>query len=402
MLDEPRLRAVQGAGRATPHAAWGLVLGKSGAPEPCLHNAVALLRNAHDWGKGPRLGFDAFSGRCMLDGRAVLEADELELTMWLQRGWSSRFGEGVATKALRAACFARTYDALTDSVAGLVWDGVPRVDTFAETYLAAEGTLHHRAAGRVLLLSMAARALRPGCKVDTMVILEGGQGTKKSTAAQILGGPFFAELHATVGTQASFEQVEGAWLMEVGELDAMGKAELSAAKKFMSSLSDRYRKAYARTVTDVPRRCVMIGTTNNSVYLRDETGGRRWLPIACRGEVDAVGLRRDRDLLLAEAVHRVRGGEIWWMEDADELAAAKLEVDERYETDPWDERVAVYVAGRASVAIDEVLGALLVPVETRDQRVANRVAKILVHAGWRRGWRWNARTQKSERCYNKG
>jgi putative DNA primase/helicase len=401
MLDEPRLKVAPGPNKAKVKPTWGLVLGKSGTPEACLHNAVALLHHAHEWGAPGRLGFDAFSGRCMVDGRALLEADELELTMWLQRGWSTRFSEGVAIKALRAACFARTYDALTDSVSGLAWDGVPRVDTFAETYLAAEGTLHHRAAGRVLLLSMAARALKPGCKVDTMVILEGSQGTKKSTAAQILGGPFFAELHATVGTQASFEQVEGAWLMEVGELDAMGKAELSAAKKFMSSLSDRYRKAYARTVTDVPRRCVMIGTTNNSVYLRDETGGRRWLPVACRGEVDAAGLRRDRDQLLAEAVHRVRAGEKWWMEDAAELAAAKAEVDERYEVDPWDERISLYLGARTSVTVDELLSALTVPVEARDQRTSNRVTKVLTHAGWTRGWRWNARIQKSERCYNK-
>jgi predicted P-loop ATPase len=400
MLDEPKLKVVKGERRPKPSAAWGLVLGKDGKPEACLHNAVALLRHAHDWGRGGRLGFDEFSGACMLDGKKVLEPQELELAMWLQRGWNPRFGTGHATTALRAACFGRTYDALTTTIEALVWDGVPRVDTFAPTYLSAADTPHHRAAGRVLLLSMAARGLFPGCKVDTMVILEGAQGARKSTAAAVLGGQFFAELHATVGTQASFEQVEGAWLMEVPELDAMGKAELSAAKKFMASQSDRFRRAYAREVTNVLRRCVMIGTTNQSVYLRDETGARRWLPVAC-GAVAIEALRRDREQLLAEAVARVKAGEPWHMVDADELKAAAVEAEERYDVDPWASRLLAGIGARDETTMDECFSTLGVAVEQRSQAFSWRIMKILVHAGWHRSRRWNARLGRTERCYKK-
>lgn len=400
MLDEPKLTALPGGKKKEPPQGWGLVLAKDGAPEPCLHNATALLRQSHPWGKRERLGFDSFSGACMLDGRKILEADELDLAMWLQRSWNHKFAVGTAITALRAACFGRAYDALTQAVEALVWDGIPRINTFAATYLRAADTPHHAAAGRILLLSMAARALHPGCKVDTMVILEGAQGARKSTAAQVLGGQFFAELHATVGTQASFEQVEGAWLMEVPELDAMGKAELGAAKKFMASQSDRFRRAYAREVKDVPRRCVMIGTTNQAVYLRDETGARRWLPVAC-GEVDVESLRRDRDKLLAEAVFRVKGGEPWHMVDKGELQAAAEAAEERYDTDPWTERLLAHLNRSVETTMDECLGALMVPVEQRAQTTANRVTKILTHAGWVRSRRWNARTKLSERCYRK-
>lgn len=400
MLDEPKLKVARGPARPKPVAAWGLVVGKDGKPEACLHNAVALLRHAHDWGKGSRLGFDEFSGACMLDGSKVLEPHELELAMWLQRGWNPRFAVGHAEKALRAACFLRTYDALTEAIGSLVWDGEPRVDTFAPAYLNAADTPHHRAAGRVLLLSMAARGLFPGCKVDTMVILEGAQGARKSTAAAVLGGQFFAELHATVGTQASFEQVEGAWLMEVPELDAMGKAELSAAKKFMASQSDRFRRAYAREVTNVLRRCVMIGTTNQSVYLRDETGARRWLPVAC-GAVDVEALRRDREQLLAEAVARVKGGEPWHMTDANEVAAAAAEAEERYDVDPWTERLLASLGERTETTMDECFAALGVAVEQRSQAFAWRLMKILVHAGWHRSRRHNPQLRRTERCYRK-
>lgn len=400
MLDEPRLKVISGGRKKSSPKAWGLVVGTSGKPDPCIANAVALVEHAHDWGQAGVLRYDTFADAALLEGRRISEADELALAVWLQRGWNTKFSDTVASKAIRAVALRHMTDSLGEYVEGVAWDGVARVDTFAPAYLAAEDTPHHRAAGRVLLLSMAARALHPGCKVDTMVILEGAQGTGKSTAAAILGGPFFAELHASVGTQAAQEQVKGSWLMEVGELDAMSRAEVGAAKKFMSSQSDRFRRAYARDVADVPRRCVMVGTTNVSVYLRDETGARRWLPIRC-GSVDLAALRRDRDQLHAEAVARVKAGMPWHLSDADEVKAAAAAAEERYEEDPWSARLEEYVRLRDTVTMDECFSILTVPVEARNQGLANRISKILVHLKWTRGRRWNARIGNSERCYTK-
>jgi predicted P-loop ATPase len=397
----PKLRVFSGEKRSSSApAGWGLVMSAKGEPEPCLHNACVLLSQAHEWGRRRMLSLDEFSGRILVDRTTrVLEKDKLEVAKWLQRTYNWRFSVKVASTAIDSVAYGNPFDALTEHVMKDKWDGVGRVDAFAETYLGAAPTVHHRAAGRVLLLSMAARALKPGCKVDTMVILEGAQGIRKSTAVQVLGGPFFSELLATAGTKESAEQVEGAWVMEVGELSSMDKAELSAAKQFMSRLSDRFRRAYKESVEDVLRRCIMVGTTNASTYLRDETGGRRWLPILCKW-VLVDELRRDRDQLVAEAVHRVQAGEPWWLVEAGEVTAAREAVDERFEEDAWHDKVASYIHGRESTSVDDVLGNCLgMDLAHRNQPTANRVARILVVLGWVKGRRKNAKTGREERCY---
>lgn len=392
------VKVIEGGKDDGPPRTWGLVLDKEGRPEPCLYNAVELLRQAHDW--GPRFSYDDFSGKPIVDGKRLEESDELEITKWFQRNWNWKFNTGTVVMATRSLGFERRHDALTDHVNACKWDLVPRVDHFWR-YVTSEDTPHHRAAGRILLLSMAARALYPGCKMDTMIILEGRQGIKKSTAIQILGGPFFSELLATAGTKEAAEQVEGSWVMEVGELDAMNRAELSAAKQFMSRLSDRFRRAYARSVTDVLRRCVMVGTTNKGTYLRDETGGRRWLPIRCTEILD-MELRRDRDQLIAEAVYRVRAGEPWWLVDTAEVEAAKEAVLERFEEDPWQSKMAFMMAKRDILTVSECMDALGMDVQHRGQAAANRISAVLVAAGWEKGQRCVVGdSSKKERCYRK-
>lgn len=396
----PKLKVFKGEKQASIPQGWGLVLNSDGKPEPCLHNAAVLMVQAHEWGRRGLLSFDTFSSRVLVErARRLTEADELEITKWFQRNYNWKFSMTTVETAIRSVGFNNSFDALTEHVSRHTWDGVPRVDSFAETYLGAKPTVHHRAAGRVLLLSMAARALYPGCKVDTMVILEGPQGIRKSTAVAALGGPFFSELLATAGSKEANEQVEGAWVMEMGELSGMDKAELTAAKQFMSRTSDRFRRAYKKSVEDVQRRCIIVGTTNAHTYLRDETGGRRWLPIVCT-LVALELLRADRDQLIAEAVHRVKAGEPWHLVDEGELSAAREAVDDRFDEDVWTSRVLAYTAGRDTVSIDEVLtSCLAVDTAHKQQKEQNRVARILTRAGWRPGRRRRVTDGESERCY---
>lgn len=359
----------------------GLVLDDRGKVDPCLHNAAAIIRNA--WEHRHALRYDTFSGRMLIGTVQLEERTELEVAQWLQRSYCTRFALGTVQHALRALGFERSFDALEEHVRATTWDGVPRVDTFAVRLLGAQDSVYSKAVGRVLLLSMAARALRPGCKMHTVPILEGGQGKLKSTVCQVLGGPFFAELEGTLGTKEAAEQVEGAWVVEIGELDSLSRAETNAVKAFVSRSHDRFRRAYARIVTDVPRRSVMVGTTNSSAYLRDETGARRFLPLAI-GTVELEGLRAERDQLIAEAVHRVEAGESWWLVSQTELEAQAAETLERRVADPWESQLSAFLAIRQRVTVGEILEHLRVEVQNRAGHHQNRVAKLLKFFGYER------------------
>jgi hypothetical protein len=354
-------------------AAWGLVCENGARPDPCLHNAVALVR---------------LSGRVLVrevgkPPRPLEEADELACARWLQRSWNSRFSAGLAATALRDVALQQRVDVLVEHVRHVAWDGVPRVDAFCARYLGCEDTPYHRAVGRVLLLSMAARALRPGCKVHTVPIIEGKQGKLKSTIVQILGGPFFVELEGTFGTKEAAEQVEGAWVVEIGELEGLSRAETNAVKAFISRASDRFRRAYARAVTDVPRRSVMVGTTNGEEYFDDPTGARRFLP-AVLVEADLPALRADRDQLVAEAVARVDAGEAWWLTDEAELAAQREATHDRRRQDPWEATLAPFLAIRPRVTVAEVLDHLRIETAHKAGHHQTRAAKVLKFSGYER------------------
>jgi predicted P-loop ATPase len=189
------------------------------------------------------------------------------------------------------------------------------------------------------MISAVARIMQPGCKVDHMLILEGPQGAKKSSALRILAGEqWFTDELAEIGSKDAAQQMRGVWIIEIAELDAISRAEVSRIKAFLTRIVDRYRPPYERYVIDVPRQCVFAGSVNPDTYLRDETGNRRFWPIRC-GSIDLDALRRDRDQLWAEAVARYREGAIWWIEDRNLIATAQAEQEVRYHADAWDARI---------------------------------------------------------------
>lgn len=358
----------------------GLLLDDRGKVDPCLHNAAAILRNA--WERRDDLRFDRFSGRMLLGAEQLEESTELEVTQWLQRSYCTRFALGTIQHALRSLGFSRSFDALEDHVRSTEWDGVERIHDFSVRYLKTEDTPYAREVGRVMLLSMAARATKPGCKVDTIPVLEGSQGSGKSTAVKILGGPFFGELTAQLGTKEAAEQVEGVWALEIPELQGLSRAEVTAIKSFASLASDRFRRAYARTVTDVPRRCAMVGTTNADAYLRDETGARRFLVLRV-GDVDLAGMRLVRDQLIAEAVHRVDAGEEFELRT--DLRAAQAEAaSERFELDVWADTLASFLVHRPRVTMGECLSHLRIETAVQHAGHTKRVSQVLVTLGFMR------------------
>lgn len=161
----------------------------------------------------------------------------------------------------------------------LRWDGVKRVDTLLSVYLGADDTPYTRAVIRKFLCAAVARALNGGVKFDYMPIFTGPQGIGKSTFLGILGKEWFSDSLTTFEGKEAAELIQGTWLNEIGELSAFTKQETQIIKQFLSKQEDIYRAAYGRRTEKYPRRCVFCGTSNDSEFLKDVTGNRRFWPV---------------------------------------------------------------------------------------------------------------------------
>jgi predicted P-loop ATPase len=235
--------------------------------------------------------------------------------------------------------------------------------------------------------------MNPGCKADCLLVLEGEQGTFKSTATEVLAGKqWWTDQLTELGSKDASMQLRGTWIVEFGELDQLTRAEVTRMKHFISSKEERFRLPYGKRVVRFPRQCVFIGTTNTDQWLKDETGGRRFWPVRV-GQVDVERISADRDQLWAEAVHQYRSGATWWLDDPDVVAAATEEQGGRYAEDVWHEQViehaeqlADFAAGSraGTVSVSEILMALNIDLQRQDQIASNRVGRCLTRAGWRR------------------
>ncbi len=420
-------RRDSGAPASPESSDWteALMRTRTGEARPILANALAALVGSPDW--SGVLGFDEFAQRVVArkappwsrgkPGQWGDQEDRLAAE-WLQRNGILVSVE-VAGQATQTAARHAPFHPLRDYLQSLEWDGTARIDRWLIDYLGAEQTDFNKAVGIRWLISAVARVFNPGTKVDSCLILEGPQGMKKSTALRVLGGQYFTDEISELGSKDAAMQVQGAWIIELSELAAIGrKAELDRVKAFMSRSYDRFRPPYGAHVIEAPRQCIFAGTVNSSEYLRDETGGRRFWPVAC-SHIDTEALGRDRDQLWAEAVVRFRDGEVWWLETLELNRAASEEQEARYEDDPWEPRIAGWLdephfsglEGDESIECEplnsfstgEILQhAISKPIFTHTQIDRNRVAKIFRRLGWVRkkvriGDRFEWRYRKADR-----
>lgn len=191
-----------------------------------------------------------------------------------------------------------------------------------------------------------ARVMTPGVKYDTMLVLVGGQGRYKSTLLAKMGGDWFSDSLRTFGDKDAMETVQGTWINEVAEMQALAKAEINAVKMFLSKQSDYYRAAYGRYASDRPRQCVFFGTSNTRDCLIDTTGNRRFWPVDIdqreRTKEPSEDLTRERDQLWAEAMHYWKQGEKLYLSRDIEEAARGVQEDHR-EQHPWEGIIADFL-----------------------------------------------------------
>ena len=229
----------------------------------------------------------------------------------------------------------------------LKWDGVPRIDTLLIDYLGAADNIYTREVMRKTLAAAVMRGVKGGGKFDNMLILTGPQGKGKSTFIAKLAGDWFSDSLVTFDGKEAMELIQGTWINEVAELQAFNKSEVAAIKQFLSKQDDYFRPAYARKAVNHPRRCIMIGSSNSSDYLKDATGNRRFWPVDIWVTEPELSIWHDldidRDQIWAEAVQVWKDGESLFLTgEAAEIAFNAQ--DSHREVDGREGRIMAFAA----------------------------------------------------------
>lgn len=364
----PHLRSVPDGADPVAETVLGvkskLLTSNNGAPRKTPANATTIFALDPRW--SGVIGYHALGDRVVKLKAAPWHADDAPTTnepgawtdadttraqAWLAREYHLDLGADTTAAAVWAASERNVVDPLRDYFDRIrgTWDGFSRVDVFLPGPLGAVDTPYTRAVGRRWLISAVARALRPGVKVDCVLVLEGPQGVRKSTAlATLCPDPaLFFDDDLQIGDKDAAQSLRGKWICELGELSALTRHEIGTLKAFVTRRVDTYRPSFGRTARDYPRRNVFAASTNESEYLKDPTGNRRWWPVrvAVTGPIDIDALADHRDQLWAEALHLFESGAPHYVDTPELAALCREEQQAREQGDPWEEHVSQYVNG---------------------------------------------------------
>jgi putative DNA primase/helicase len=264
-----------------------------------------------------------------------------------------------------------------DWIKSLKWDGIDRIEMFFKNCAGSPESDYSKAVSKNFWISMAARIFDPGCQVDNMVILEGKQGTLKSSLFNKIGGKFYAEAAPDVRSVEFYKCLEAKIIVEFAELSSFSKAEINIIKKMITCRSDRYRASYHRFASDHPRTCILTGSTNDEAYLNDPTGARRFWPLETT-KIDIPYIVDNRDQLFAEAFSKYKNAESWW-ETPEE--STKTEQESRRVHDEWENIVGEYIKKYDFITIRDVADKLLLGNGDLDKSTQMRIANVIRLSG---------------------
>ena len=337
-----------------------LELDKFGNVKNTLRNLTLILEN------DPNLKGIAFNQ--LLDGMEIKgdvpwkhpskfwrDADDAQLIAYIDSHYGT-FSARNYDIAVAKVTDDRSYHPILEFISNLPqWDGIGRVDTLLIDYLAANDNAYVRAVTRKTLCAAISRVLRPGCKFDSILVLNGPQGVGKSTLIAKLAGEWFSDSLNLGDTKdkTAAEKLQGYWILEIGELAGLKKAEVETLRSFLSRQNDIYRAAFGKRATPHLRQCVFFGTTNaESGYLRDTTGNRRFWPVKTpgNGRKQSWNLTHEEILQIwAEAYEYVKKGEKLYL-SAEVEALAKTEQRDAMESDEREGLVREYLDTKLPVS----------------------------------------------------
>jgi hypothetical protein len=334
------------------HEDTGLVLNNNDVPIANAYNIAVILRTSPLW--AGLLIDNTFSCRTLLTRaipgspepasrfpRDIADTDFTAGQAWFntQDGFA-RVAKNLVADGMTREAARNTVSPVADYLKGLVWDGVERVSSWLTVYCGVDKSEYSSVVGKCVLISSVARMLEPGCQVDTMLILEGPQGAGKSSVIKALCGDkqYFGDNIPQLNSKDANDYVRGKWIIEMSELSAMSKHDVESTKSYISRSVEKFRPAYREHEITYRRQCIFIGTTNKEAYFRDETGNRRFWPVAI-GKIDVAGVVRDRDQLWAEAVSLYQKGEPWWFDESSTAGKAATQAQQDRYSATWYEEL---------------------------------------------------------------
>ena len=338
--------------------AWAekLTVDKKGAIESTISNATVILE--HDPNLKGKFAQNLFTNRLTtigdlpwkkcennVDGEVWSDLDDSALRYYLEKTYGLSSKDKIAD-ALNMVMLNHAFHPIQDYLNSLKWDGIERTERIFVRFFGAEDSAYTRAVTRKWFTAAVSRAMQPGCKFDNMIVLVGSQGIGKSYFGKLLGKGWYSDTFNTLNGKDAYEQLKGCWILEMGELSVMKKAEVESVKMFISKQEDNYRSAYNRHVASYKRQCVFYGTTNDDSFLRDRTGNRRFWPIGCHPEDatdDVFSLtERDIDQIWAEVMTWYKDGESLYL-TREEAALAEAEQAKYTSEDPRLGAVEAYL-----------------------------------------------------------
>lgn len=325
----------------------GLAMTDDRVPKVILNaeNVFKILSAMPDF-KG-KLWYDSFYRRKFTtlfgeNSRAWEDVDTIRVLVQLQSKFKlSKLTQATVFEAISLYAQNNVRSEPADYFNSLTWDGTQRISDFFIRACGAEDNEYTRAVSENMFTAIAARVLKPGCKFDNMVILEGKQGTYKSTVLrEIIGDAWFSESSSALDNKDFEQSLVGKIIVEFDELDQFRKSDVNLIKKKLSTASDDYRPSYGRENIKVGRTCIFVGTTNQDSYLKDPTGARRFWPV--RIELcDIEYTRANREQLLAEGVYRFKSGLPFHIVPKEQ---AEVEQAARYDQDEWIDIIDNYLS----------------------------------------------------------
>ena len=360
-------------------------IGRDGQPSGNVkknkNNLYINLRRDRRWRN--RIWLNTFTNTLKMDDRDYKDSDDTRISLWVSRAYGLEFSENYVSHVVQLIGEERARNPLLEWLDTMEWDGIPRIHNWITEATDCENDDLNRKMGEKWLIQAIARAYSPGCKADCVLILAGAQGAGKSTLFRELATDrFFADTPLDIGSANSYSQIQRAWIYEVAELDSVRRSANSATKAFLSAQEDTYRPAYGRHAVTVKRHVVFAGTTNESQFINDMTGSRRYWPIRCN-EVDLEYVKEHRDQLWAEAIVAFHAGDTWWLDrDMDKKRHNESHIFRQ--DDPWMGPIDSFLRTQVGAVTTQMIMEEGLKIERgrMNRRDEMRVSDILVELGY--------------------